>query len=177
MSQEVAQLKFGFHPTTEVKAAMIDLPDNGLYRTTQPMPGHEEAIPSDALVYVGQPENGDDRFVVRPGSNRRNRWFWGDPTVPLRTAAWARTLKPLPVEGFYTLPDTLEFEGCGGWLKNAIVELGYNEKGQGIVFIAQWREDGNQNILEFSARGMLIDDQLLERLMWAPILPKTGEIT
>jgi hypothetical protein len=155
---------------------MIDLPDNGLYRTTQPMPGHEETIPADVLVYVGQSQNGGGKFVVRPGSNRRNRWFWGEPTTPLRTPTWARTLKSLPVEGFYTLPETLDFEGGGRWLKNAIVELGYNERGQGILFVAQWREDGSDNALHFSQRGMLVNDSLLARLTWAPILPATGEI-
>lgn len=156
---------------------MIDLPDNGLYRTTQPMPGNEETFPADVLVYVGQSQNGGGKFVVRPGSNRRNRWFWGEPTTPLRTPTWARTLKSLPSEGFYTLPDTLDFEGGGRWLKNAIVELGYNEKGQGIIFVAQWREDGTENILQFSQRGMMVDDKLLARLTWAPILPSTGEVT
>ena len=150
---------------------MIDLPDNGLYRTTQPMPGNEETFPADALVYVGQSQNGGGKFVVRPGSNRRNRWFWGEPTTPLRTPTWARTLKSLPSEGFYTLPDTLDFEGGGRWLKNAIVELGYNAEGKGILFVGEWREDGNENALYFSDRGMLIEDKLLERLTWAPILP------
>ena len=63
------------------------------------------------------------------------------------------------------------------WLKNAIVELGYNEKGQGIIFVGQWREDGTDNVLSFSARGMMVDDDMLGRLVWAPILPAQGEIT
>jgi hypothetical protein len=114
--------------------------------------------------------------VVRPGSNRRNRWFWGEPTTPLRQPTWARTLKQLPSEGFYTLPETLEFEGGGKWLKNAIVQLGYDERGRGIIFVGQWKEDGSDNTLHFSQRGMLIDDRLLGRLLWAPILPITGEL-
>jgi hypothetical protein len=150
---------------------MVDLPDPGLYRTTQPMPGHESEFPSEALVYVGQSQNGGGKFVVRPGDNRRNRWFWRDPTTPLRSPSWARTLKALPSEGFYTLPDTVEFEGGGRWLKNAIVQLGYNEKGQGILFVGEWREDGEENALHFSDRGLLIQDSLLDRLNWAPILP------
>jgi hypothetical protein len=155
---------------------MLELPDNGLYRTTQPMPGHEETFPTDALVFVGTSANGGGKFVVRPGSNRRNRWFWGDPTTPLRSPTWARTLKQLPAEGFYTLPETLEFEGGGRWLKNALVELGYNEQGRGIIFVGQWKEDGTENVLHFSQRGMVVNDSLLSRLTWAPILPVTGEL-
>lgn len=150
---------------------MIDLPDPGLYRTTQAMPGHEEEIPEGVLVYVGQSQNGGGRFVVRPNENRRNRWFWREPTTPLRSAAWARTLRALPSEGFYTLPETLEFENGGRWVKNALVELGYDQTGRGIVFVGEWREDSDENALYFSDRGLLVNDDLLGRLIWAPILP------
>ncbi len=150
---------------------MLDLPDPGLYRTTQPMPGHEETFPAGVLVYLGQPSNGGVKFVVRPGQNRRNHWFWGDPTTPLRSPSWAKTLKALPSEGFYTLPKTLELEGGGRWLKNAIVQLGYNEAGQGILFVGEWHEDEDENALHFSDHGIMIDDSMLEQLLWAPILP------
>lgn len=150
---------------------MLDMPDPGLYRTTQPLPGHEEEFPADVLVYLGQPQNGGVKFVVRPGQNRNNRWFWGDPTTPLRSPTWAKTLKALPSEGFYTLPETLELDGGGRWLKNAIVQLGYNAEGRGIIFVAEWQEDGKENVLRFGESGLMIDDRLLSRLVWAPILP------
>src|SRR5262245_48531934 len=150
---------------------MLDLPDPGLYRTTQPYPGNEEAFPANALVYLGQPQNGGVKFVVRPGQNRNNRWFWGEPTTPLRSPTWAKTLKALPAEGFYTLPDNIDLDGGGRWLKNAIVQLGYNERGQGIIFVAEQREDDTNNALFFSDRGIIVEDRMLERLIWAPILP------
>ena len=154
---------------------MLDLPDPGLYRTTQPMPGHEEAFPAGVLVYVGQPQNGGVKFVVRPGQNRNNRWFWGEPTTALRSPSWAKTLKALPSEGYYTLPEAVEFEGGGRWLKNAIVQLGYNEEGRGIIFVGEQREAESSNALFFSDRGMVVDDSMLERLIWAPILPVSSE--
>jgi hypothetical protein len=150
---------------------MFDLPDPGLYRTTQALPGHEEQIPANVLVYVGQSDNGGGMFVVRPGANRRNHWFWGEPTTPLRSPTWAKTLKPLPSEGFYVLPQALELDGGGRWLQNAIVQLGYNADGKPILFVAEWAEDGTDNQLTFSDRGVLIDDTMLDRLIWAPILP------
>jgi hypothetical protein len=153
---------------------MLDLPEPGLYRTTEAMPGHAETFPAGVLVFVGQNEAGGT-FVVRPGQNRRNRWFWGEPTTPLRSPSWGRTLRKLPAEGFYNLPTSLEFEGGGRWLKNAIVQLGYNERGQGIVFVGEWWEDEQENVLKFSDRGMLVDDAILDRLTWAPILPMTAE--
>ncbi len=148
---------------------MLDLPDNGLYRTTTALPGNETAFPKGVLVYVG--EKGGNKFIVRPGQNRHNRWYWGEPTTPLRSPTWARTLLALRGEGFYTLPEALEFEGGGRWLKNAIVQLGYNEKGEPIVFVAQRREGEKSNVLAFSDRGRRISDELLEQLVWAPILP------
>jgi hypothetical protein len=135
------------------------------------MPGHENEFPAGVLVFVGQPSNGGVNFVVRPGSNRRNRWFWGEPTTPLRSPSWAKTLVKLPSEGFYTLPESVELEGGGRWLKGAIVQLGYNENGQGIIFVAEWREEAEDNALHFSDHGLMVQDSMLNRLVWAPILP------
>lgn len=154
---------------------MIDLPDPGLYRTTEPMPGSEQAIPAGVLVYLGQAQNSGSRFVVRPGRNTHNRWYWGEPTTPLRSPTWASSLKALRAEGFYTLPERVELDGGGYWLQNAVVQLGYNEKGQAIIFVGQRREEATDNALYFSDRGMLIDDAMLERLQWAPILPVRRE--
>lgn len=150
---------------------MLDLPDAGLYRTTQPYPGHEEEFPAGALVYLGQPQNGGMKFVVRPGRNTNNRWFWGEPTTPLRSPTWAKTLRPLPPEGFYTLPEEITLEGGGRWLKNAIVQLGYNNKGQGIIFVGERRDAEESNALFFAESGLIVSDELLDRLEWAPILP------
>ncbi|MBX3181350.1 MAG: hypothetical protein KIT72_14265 [Polyangiaceae bacterium] len=150
---------------------MLDLPDAGLYRTTQPYPGHEEEFPAGVLVYLGQPQNGGMKFVVRPGRNTNNRWFWGEPTTPLRSPTWAKTLRALPPEGFYTLPDTIDLEGGGRWLKNAIVQLGYNNKGQGIIFVGERRDAEAANALFFAESGLIVSDELLDRLEWAPILP------
>lgn len=148
---------------------MLDLPANGLYRTTTAMPGSEEGFPAGVLVYVGEKDG--QKFVVRPGDNRRNRWYWGEPTTPLRSPTWSRTLKKLPSEGFYTLPDELVFDGGGRWLKNAVVQLGYNGEGKGILFVGESRDSATENALYFSDKGMLINDDLLDRLNWAPILP------
>ncbi len=150
---------------------MLDLPEPGLYRTTQAMPGNESEFPANVLVFIGQTSTDGGRFIVRPRQNRRNRWFWGEPTTPFRSPTYAKTLRRLPSEGFYTLPRIVELSDGGRWLANAIVELGYNDKGQGIIFVAQWQESGDKNVLQFSERGLAIDDSLLDALRWAPILP------
>ena len=155
----------------------MKLPDPGLYRTTKPYPGHEETIPAGVLVFVGVPDNGGLPFVVRPGANRRNRWFWGEPTIPFRAVSWGDSLMKLPPEGFYTLPEEIAFEGGGKWLKNAIVQLGYNGEGKGIIFVGEQHDDEERNILVFSDKGRMVDDKLLNRLTWAPILPVAKNAT
>jgi hypothetical protein len=149
--------------------AMLDLPENGLYRTTTAMPRNEAAFPAGVLVFIG--DKSGTKFIVRPQQNRNNRWFWNEPTTPMRSPTWGRTLKQLPSEGFYTLPEDLNFEGGGRWLKNAIVQLGYNDEGGGIIFVGENRSSSQENALYFSDRGMIISDELLGRLIWAPILP------
>jgi len=57
------------------------------------------------------------------------------------------------------------------WLKNAIVQLGYNTRGQGILFVGERRDFEETNALFFSDRGVVIEDDLLDALIWAPILP------
>jgi len=149
----------------------INLPDPGLYRTTKPYPGHEGEIPENVLVYVGQNQTTGATFVVRPGNNRNNRWYWGEPTIPLRSTIWAQTLVPLAPEGFYILPQNIETSDGGRWVKGAIVQLGYNREGQGILFVAERHDAEERNVLVFSERGIIVDDAMLQRLTWAAILP------
>lgn len=146
----------------------------GLYRTTVPLVIRgEPAIPADVLVFVGKRQTDDLWFAVRPRSNRLNRWYWDEPTIALGPAndAWVDSLVPLPQEGYYTLPETLELPGGARWLRNAIVQLGYDETGRGIIFVAEQRSGAGENALFFSDRGVRVADELLGRLSWAPILP------
>jgi len=149
---------------------MADFIPSGLYRTTVAMPHHEDDVPAGVLVFVGQRPNGQ-RFIVRPGSNRKNRWYWQEPALVLPESGWMWTLRRLRQEGFYTLPETIELGGGGQWLKHGIVQLGYNEAGRGILFVAEDHTDEPRNVLVFSSRGRVIEDALLDRLVWAPILP------
>ena len=93
----------------------FDLPEPGLYRTTQPMPGNETQFPAGVLVFIGQPKTGGVKFIVRPADNRRNRWFWRDPTTPLKAthAVWARSLKALPSEASTSCPRRSTWKAAG----------------------------------------------------------------
>lgn len=149
--------------------ALFMVISSGLYRTTLAHPLKPEAIGKDVLVFVGTRDDGP--FVVHPHYNEKNRWFWRDPVVPLTDEVWSKTLKPLRTEGYYTLPKPLNFEGGGKWLQDAIVQLGYDRTGHGILFIAERRDTAEENALWFSPHGHRIEDDLLAELRWAPILP------
>jgi hypothetical protein len=69
----------------------------------------------------------------------------------------------------------MELEGGGRWLQNAIVQLGYNGEGRGIIFVAEQRDASEQNALHFSDKGLIIEYDLLDTLIWAPILPVREE--
>ena len=94
-----------------------------------------------------------------------------DAVTPLTDPLWERTLNRLPPEGFYTLPDDLQVGDSGVWRKNAIIQLGYNPQGEGILFVGERHEGLEVNALFFAERGVRIPDELLYRLVWAPILP------
>ncbi len=152
---------------------LMALPKSGLYRTTVAHPLNDR-ITAGILVFVGTGKTGT--FVVVPHYNEANRWFWRDDAsmTPLADGdSWAPSLESLPAEGFYTLPRTLNFESGGRWLQNAIVQLGYDRQGTGILFIAERRATMEDNALYFSDRGQRIGDDLLRDLTWAPILPVT----
>ncbi len=149
---------------------MIELPKPGLYRTTQPYPGQETELPAPALVYVGQREDNDLPFVVRPAQNHRNEWYWTEPVIALRSPTWAKTLVPLPGEGFYVLPEDFAPGEGVRWPRNALVQLGYNARAQGILFLAERHAGDSRNVLAFSERGVGINDALLRRLVRAPVL-------
>ena len=57
----------------------------------------------------------------------------------------------------------------GDDIKN--VQLGYDRTGRGILFVGERHDGADDNALYFADRGTRIDDTLLDRLVWAPILP------
>jgi hypothetical protein len=149
---------------------MIELPKPGLYRTTQPYPGLEEELPAPALVFVGKRPEDALPFVVRPGQNQHNEWYWSEPVFLLRSPTWSKTLVALPPEGFYTLPaDFSPGEGVR-WPRNAVVQLGYNQRAQPILFLAERHAGDQRNVLSFSNRGIAVDDALMRSLVRAPVL-------
>ena len=129
------------------------LPDCGLYRTTQALPGAEDEVPAEALVYFHNHSDSGSPLVLPADHNVLNRWHFHGPGLPVRTLAWTRTLEKVPEQGFYALAQDLTFEG-GRWPAGSIVQLGYTRRADPILFIAQLRSKLEENVLWFADRGV-----------------------
>jgi hypothetical protein len=139
------------------------LPDCGLYRTTKPLPEHEDEVPAGTLIYFHNHSDSGLPVVVAPEHNVHNRWHFHGGGIPFRGLSWADTLTKLLPEGFYVLKRALSFEG-GEWPKASLVQLGYTRRGDPIVFIAQVRASLVENDLFFSDRGVSVTPEQMRLL-------------
>lgn len=129
------------------------LPDCGLYLATRPLPGHEEKIPANTLVYFHNHSDSGLPSVLAPDHNVHNRWHFHGPAIEFRGLSWADSLKKVPEQGFFTLRKELSWDG-GKWPKGALVQLGYTRAAEPILFIARVRSKLAENDLFFSDRGV-----------------------
>jgi hypothetical protein len=139
------------------------LPPCGLYRTTKPLPDHEQEVPADVLVYFHNHSDAGLPVVIAPDHNILNRWHFHGSGIAFRGLAWADSMVRLPAEGFYMLRKGLEFDG-GSWPKGTLVQLGYTKSADPILFIAQLRAALDENDLFFSDRGVGIAREQLALL-------------
>ena len=139
------------------------LPDCGLFRTTKPLPGHEDEVPAGILVYFHNHSDSGLPVVVAPEHNVHNRWHFHGAGIPFRGLSWADSMVKLPTEGFYMLRRAHSFDG-GEWPKGALVQLGYTRQGDPILFIAQARAQLEENDLFFSNSGVGITREQLAML-------------
>ncbi|MBU1218822.1 hypothetical protein KKF34_14540 [Myxococcota bacterium] len=130
----------------------------GLYRTTKEL---GPAVPAGVLVYYhnhGDPGPG----VYPPEKWINNKAVFSMRGIPLKNLNDAFTLEPLPSEGFYRV--TKDFYCCENHcrliVRDTLVQLGYNGKGEPIVFIPEWNDDG----VSLPERGTLLDEERLNYL-------------
>lgn len=139
-------------------ARMADLPPCGLYSTTVALDAH---VPAGRLVYFhdhGDPGPG----VYLPARWTANRVQWHDQGHTVPSPAWARTLTPLPAEGFYRVRDSFACcaERCRIFEPDVLVQLGYDAEAQPIVFLPEWTSRG----LALPETGTRIDGARLAHL-------------
>lgn len=138
----------------------------GIYRTTKYLPGHEAQVGPDQIVLVRTDAQFAPASVLLPSSNVHNQWRFSMPgiRVPESASDWASSLVRLPHEGFYRLNEEMDFGEGGKWLVGAILQLGYNRRGEPLLFIARRRTPLAENDLFFSKQGIKVDDSFFRRL-------------
>jgi hypothetical protein len=139
------------------------LPNCGLYRTTKPLPEHEDAFPPGSLVYFHNHSDSGLPVVIAPDHNIMNEWHFHGAGTPFRGLSWADSLIKMPEQGYYSLRKQLDFEG-GSWPKATLVQLGYTKAGEAILFIGQKRSQRTDNGLWFSDRGVPLSRDRLSLL-------------
>ena len=135
-----------------------DLPPCGVYRTTAAI-GNVEA---GRLVYFhnhGDPGPG----VYLPERWIKNRAQWSARGTTCPPEFDHRTLKPLPREGFYRVARSFHCcaKKCVEYSPDAFVQLGYNGKGDAILFVPELVNGG----FEIPDRGTALDEGVLGNLI------------
>ncbi|MBI4815401.1 MAG: hypothetical protein HY791_04050 [Deltaproteobacteria bacterium] len=115
------------------------LPACGLYRTSVSI----GSIPPERLVFFhnhGNPGPG----VYLPESWSQNRAVFSERGVTLDDETLAATLEPLLDEGLYVVEETFTCcdERCVTYEKDQLVQLGYDQKAQPILFRPTWTRRG-----------------------------------
>ena len=138
----------------------------GIHKTTKYLPGHEAEVPPNRLVLIRTDGEFAPASVLLPVNNTNNQWSFGMPGIKIPAASlnWAKTLEKLPRESFYRLTKELTFGETGRWPKNTIVQLGYNQAGDPILFIAQRRNPLSGNDLFFSDKGVKVESSQIKDL-------------
>lgn len=120
----------------------------GIYRTSIAMPGKEENVPAGRLVYYHSHSEQGPPIVLMPSKNTNNKWAFHTRGFLVTSDSFSDGLQPLPREGFYVLRANLSV-GEGFLPERSLVQLGYNPKGEPILFPG--KREGNS--IEFPLRG------------------------
>ena len=135
-----------------------ELPPCGLYRTVKPIGGLE----ANRLVYFhnhGDPGPG----LYFPERWNANRAVFSQKGQTVPDDFDPRALHGLPAEGFYRVSRSFfccEKE-CTKFEPEALLQLGYNGNGRGILFTPEW----SGGVIRVPERGTLIDDDAFKSLV------------
>jgi len=125
------------------------LPACGLYRTGRALPGHEEAVTSGALIYFHNHSEKGPPLVLLPHLNTNNRWTFSERGWLVEDESFTRDLISLLPEGYYVLSRHLHVSREEALAERSLVQLGYNRRGDSILFVAGFEGGG----IQFPSQG------------------------
>lgn len=126
------------------------LPPCGVYRTSGPLPGREDEVDVGVLIYFHNHSEQGPPLVLLPRKNHNNRWTFGERGWLAEDPDWVANLVPLKAQGFYVVgKEHLHLSREEIIPEGTLVQLGYNRKGDTILFPARF--EGNS--IHFPERG------------------------
>lgn len=134
----------------------------GLYRTTRPVPGHPDTVPSGRLVYFHNHSPEGPPLLLLPAHNQHNRWHFHSQGYLVPDLDYLSTLQPLKREGFYRVREHFHPTAEQIVNKNALAQLGYNIHADPILFFPTLSSADNG--LLFPAHGLKIGRDIYDLL-------------
>ena len=124
----------------------MELVKCGLYVTGIALEGKEEAVGAGQLVYFHNHSRQGPPIVLLPEQNTHNRWSFADQGFLVEGAgadAFMGRLEARPKQGFYVATAKIDVPG-GEIPPRLLLQLGYNRRGEVILFPAQVHGNGVQ---------------------------------
>lgn len=127
-----------------------ELPPCGLYRTGVSLPGQEEQVTGGALIYFHNHSDKGPPLVLLPEENTHNRWTFHKRGWFAEDPGFLRALIPLKPQGLYVISGNhLHISREEILPEKTLVQLGYNRRGDTILFPARFEGNG----LSFPSQG------------------------
>lgn len=154
----------------------------GLYQTLTPIRVTSNKGPSEIgaglLVQLHNHKEPPKPILQLPEKNLHNRWTFFKQALLIEEPNYEQALRELKTEGFYRLKEHFHLNEAQIIEKNALVQLGYTNKAEPILFCPKGLRDLNG--LGFPRSGIHISDdvyQLLEALsIRGPIIPQKEKL-
>ncbi len=130
----------------------------GLYRTTKPI---DDKIPADILVYYHNHGNpGPGVYPVEKWRNNKAVFAKGGVLIP--ADGYEHSLLPLKPEAFYRVVEPFYCceNHCRLFEKNTLVQLGYNGRGDALLFVPEWSYNG----IHLPEKGTKVEDAKLAKI-------------
>ncbi len=139
---------------------MNNLPPCGLYKTQRALPGKEEWVRNNLLVYFHNHSQQGLPLILLPAVNMANRWSFQDKGYLIREPAFVDTLLRLKPEGYYVLNEAIHLSHEEMIPSGTLTQLGYNRAGDPILFLAEFDAKG----IAFPQSGLKCTPDVFELL-------------
>ncbi len=141
-------------------ASHQQLPPCGIYRTTAPLPGKEEWVRENLLVYFHNHSQQGPPLLLLPATNTENRWEFHDKGYLIREPEYVDSLVGLQDEGLYVLNEPIYLSRDEFIPEETLVQLGYNRSADPILFLAKFTD----NQIVFPASGLKCTLEIFDML-------------